>query len=158
MFGVAFDEIFFLMKKYFPFVNWDLLTNLIAILCIIFVIIDTLLAILIWLPSYILQSRLWHIYYLLTGNSEEAEKCEKGRCHIVTFGTIQVGFIVCFGFLLTSMALSIVFVVVSVAVVGLSYGFSETCFATVAPLDGKYNMLLKTLLSGLSCASRVVRI
>jgi len=133
MFALSYDDIFYVLLKYFPVINWDMVIRFLSNLCIIFIIIDSLLVVLLWLPSYVLQKRLWHVYYLLIDEHENAQKYGKGLINL-SFRRIQIGFIICFGFLLISMMLAVVFVVVSMAVVGFSYSFSEVCSATVTQL------------------------
>ena len=83
-----------------------------------------------------LQKRMWKVYYRLAGDTETSKRYKV--LHPIPFRWLQAGYIICFGFLLLSMMLAVLFVVVSVAVVGFSYGFSEACYTASDPLDGKY--------------------
>lgn len=141
IFVVSHDHIFILLEKYLTTFNWSLITKLISLLSIVSLIIDTLVMIFLWLPSYIIHCKLWQLYYTLTNNYDLAEKYDNNHSRlVVSFKNLQRGYIVCFGFLLTSMMLSVVFVVVSVAIVGFSYAFSSACYAVSNPIEGKFSV------------------
>ncbi|KAL9185492.1 hypothetical protein ACHAXT_003269 [Thalassiosira profunda] len=134
MFAVSYSDIFELLSRYLPLFNWELVTRFLEVLCIIIVVLDTVFTVLIWMPSIMLQKRMWNVYYRLAGDTETSKRYKV--LHPIPFKCLQAGYIVCFGFLLLSMMLAVLFVVVSVAVVGFSYGFSEACYTASDPLDG----------------------
>lgn len=136
VFGSTYPYLFSTLNENLPIVDWLAVIVYVRIIGIIVIIIDTLLMLLMWIPTYSYKLRLWEMYYHLIGDNEEAERYQKRKTFFHAFRFIQFGFTVAFGLLLISMMLSIGIVLIAVAAVGFSYMFSTACLEAFKPLNG----------------------
>ena len=136
VFAYTYPYLFNTLNEHLPIVDWAQIIIYVRIVGIVIIIIDTVLTLLMWLPTYVLKVRLWEMYYRLIGDEVNAEKYKKRKAFYHAHRFIQFGFVVAFGLLLVSMMLSIVIAVVAVTAVGFAYMFSTACLDVVKPLDG----------------------
>jgi hypothetical protein len=136
VFAVTFPYLFLTLDKYLPLVDWISIIDYIKILGDIVLIIDTLLMLLMWLPTHSLKLRVWEMYHRYTGDLEKARKYESRKKFYHKTQFIQLGFTFAFGFLLLSMMLSVFIVLVGVTAVGFAYILSSACVDIANPLNG----------------------
>ncbi|KAL7492150.1 hypothetical protein ACHAWT_001556, partial [Skeletonema menzelii] len=136
VFALTYPYLFLTLDEHLPIVDWRAIITYIRIVGIIVIILDTLLMLLMWIPTYSYKLRLWEMYYHLIGDNVEAEKYERRKTFFLAFRFIQFGFTFGFGLLLVSMMLSIVIVLIAITAVGFSYMFSTACLDVANPMNG----------------------